>query len=394
MKEIVKFKQGFKPKGKVTVQLFDENGQMINEQKSDNFIAKGVETYYDQLMRDIFTRDRGVGRHGFDSLMQDLFNSVELRDATHAEDPENEWLQAGNVIGYAYTTGSYSGSDPLRGSYNTSESFTNREQVHIVVDFPTHAGNGTFQSVYFTKGRTSLKALASSAISEVVYLKIIKHNNNMYGYVDGNRIDVLNDDFEIIESINPTSINANDFCIAANQIYYSTPSGIYSANLSNPEAVTHIDVNVSGVRGIIYNSLMGRWFVSKGLTIEMYDDGWNLINTYSGLTANNQSNNKVVAATAEGVLTSYGDFVRVGGIDDGQIVRFSEQSYNRSDLRYSGMIDNWLHYSENYSNSSNRGSYRIPKTNIGSRALLDQPVIKTANNTMKVTYDFMLPSSF
>ena len=36
----------------------------------------------------------------------------------------------------------------------------------------------------------------------------------------------------------------------------------------------------------------------------------------------------------------------------------------------------------------------VPKKAISSRALLDSPVTKTSNNTMKITYDFMLPSLF
>ena len=34
----------------------------------------------------------------------------------------------------------------------------------------------------------------------------------------------------------------------------------------------------------------------------------------------------------------------------------------------------------------------MPKTGIGSRALLDASVTKTPSTTMKITYDFMLPS--
>lgn len=34
--------------------------------------------------------------------------------------------------------------------------------------------------------------------------------------------------------------------------------------------------------------------------------------------------------------------------------------------------------------------YLLPKVGISSRVLLDSPVTKTSNNTMKVTYDFMI----
>lgn len=39
-------------------------------------------------------------------------------------------------------------------------------------------------------------------------------------------------------------------------------------------------------------------------------------------------------------------------------------------------------------------NYVLPKTYIGSRCLLDAPITKTDKQTMKITYDFKLPSIF
>src|SRR5699024_5210802 len=79
------------------------------------------------------------------------FELMSLTTADHAEKPNEEWVRKGREIGLANTTDTYSGNDEKRGSYNASESFTNGEQVRIVVDFPTHASNGTFQSIYFSR---------------------------------------------------------------------------------------------------------------------------------------------------------------------------------------------------------------------------------------------------
>lgn len=133
-------------KGKVKVELFDDlTGKKIEEIKTNNFIAKGVEYYFKILMLNQFTRDKGTG--SINRTVDNLFERMTLTDASHAEQPDKEWYMKGNEIGWALTSGTYSGGDTKRGSYNTAESFTTQEQVHIVVDFPTHAANGTFQSV-------------------------------------------------------------------------------------------------------------------------------------------------------------------------------------------------------------------------------------------------------
>src|SRR5690606_36291447 len=99
-------------------------------------------------MMNQLTRNKGMG--SINHTVNNLFERMTLTDASHPEQPEKDWFIKGNEIGWALTSGTYSGSDNKRGSYNTAEPFTTQEQVHIVVDFPTHAGNGTFQSIYFT----------------------------------------------------------------------------------------------------------------------------------------------------------------------------------------------------------------------------------------------------
>ena len=396
MKEIVEFEQGFKPKGKIKVELMDISGEVIHKQETENFIAKPVQKIYDELMRDVFTYNRGTGKHRFADIYFDPFNSLELTDATHPEDPQNEWVRAGKSIGYAFTSDSYSGTSTLRGSYNLVESFTNREQVHIVVDFPTHAGIGTFQSIYFMAGRNNLSTNTNSKFTNNQYYKIVKHNGVVYAFFNedtNNTLYILNEKTYVLEKSIPLGQNYYDFCMVGNKIYFITRTELYSANISNPSETTiEKDDFSSNAYGINYNPTTGRWFISTGSEIYMYDSSWNLLSTYTGLNYYGSRINKIIAVTEEGIITSYGDFIHTGGTYDGQIVRIASISTSSSsdNNRLAGVVEGYLLYSFTGSGST-RGLYKIPLINIGSRALLDEPVTKGNTQTMKITYDFMLP---
>ena len=388
MKEIVEFKQGFKPKGKVTVQLFDENGKIINERKAENFIAKTVQGYFDHVMRNIFTRNRATGGHQLYSYTIDPFHSMILTDATHPEDSQNEWVRAGNVIGYAHTTGTYSGNDPLRGSYNLVESFTNREQVHIVVDFPTHAGNGTFQSIYFSSEYDTLSNASEHKVSNNLYYKFQKHDGKIYARRDTSTLCVLDDDFNEIEQIEVGYFY--DFWIVGNVIYYAYNYDITSAPISDPTNRTLVVTLDDIADGIVRHELSGRWYTKYSSTIYVYDNNWNLLSSFVDI--NGSSSYVMAGSFDEGVVTSTGTFIWVGGEYNNNMTTL--HGSDRSLYRMIGFFDGYTFYHYYGSTASNRYTLKTPIINIGSRVLLDQPVIKTANNTMKVTYDFMLPSSF
>jgi len=52
----------------------------------------------------------------------------------------------GMQIGWANKS-TYSGSDTMRGTPNTAESYATNNRIHWVFDWPTHAANGTFQTI-------------------------------------------------------------------------------------------------------------------------------------------------------------------------------------------------------------------------------------------------------
>lgn len=80
------------------------------------------------------------------------FKRIFLTDYTGAESASHDRIK-GELIGFARKDDGYVGTDILRGTINRLESEVtfNGSQItiHIVFDFPTHAANGTFQSIWW-----------------------------------------------------------------------------------------------------------------------------------------------------------------------------------------------------------------------------------------------------
>lgn len=392
-------------KGKVKVELFDDlTGKKVEEVKTNNFIAKGVEYYFKVLMANQFTRNKGTG--SIDHTVDDLFERMTLTDASHAEQPEKEWYMKGNEIGWALTSGTYSGSDDKRGSYNSSESFTTQEQVHIVVDFPTHAGNGTFQSIYFTPNRDPrnydiFRPFRLDGLPGV--LKVQKYNNQIWvlhsssssssSYYDssnGNIISKYDLDYNHLESYQlPNS--KFDFYIHNNYIFYTEDTisrGLQRAPLSNPTNLTTvINEQINGneyLAGIVFDHKNNQFVISSSSSrgsgssssISRYDASFNLLsNTPYTFPDGGYYDQKMF-------ITDDGD-IFVNGYNRSYILQNNKAEMKANIGLVMGVIDDC---------KVMRNGEVMPQTGISSRALLDAPVTKTSNTTMKITYDFLLPS--
>src|SRR5690606_24008688 len=144
----------------------------------------------------------------------DLISRMVLTNASHPEQPEKEWYVKGEVIGWAITEHEFYGDDERQGYYNELESFTTRDQVHIVMDFPTHAANGSFQSIYFTQkyNPPNFGIFRPFVLEDLQgVLKVQKYNNEIwvlhseedYSYGDadhGNFLSRYDTDFNLIET--------------------------------------------------------------------------------------------------------------------------------------------------------------------------------------------------
>lgn len=380
MKEFIDLSNQFKPKGKIKVELFDDlTGKKVDEIVGENFISKGVrDILFNMAMVSLFTREKYTGGRDYYSDINNPFQYMLLTDATHAEAPDSEWLIRGNTVGYAYTDGVYSGGDTRRGSYNAQESFTNREQVHIVVDFPTHAANGTFQSIYFTYDGNVFKYLnffdKPFSLSSVD--KLMRYGDKIY--VLSNDIFYEYDlDFNLVARYDNLYYDANDFVIYNNYIYFvygSALNSVWRVPLSNPEATRETVVGwSSNTSGICFDEVNQQFLVysyGTGNPIRRYNTNWELL-----------SEDPTNLSGAE-TLVYYNGNIFAGN----QILESG-----RGNFRWTGTGHKIRGFVRDNYYVDNSG-YLLPKVGISSRVLLDSPVTKTSNVTMKITYDFILPS--
>lgn len=407
MIESVNLTSKLNAEGKVKVELFDDlTGKKIEEIKTNNFIAKGVEYYFKILMMNQFTRNKGTG--SIEHTVDNLFERMTLTDASHPEQPEKEWYMKGNEIGWALTSGTYSGSDEKRGSYNTAESFTTQEQVHIVVDFPTHAANGTFQSIYFTPNGNPpnfgiFRPFVLDGLTGV--LKVQKYNNeiwvlhsndtrnrNSVGNFSNRSISRYDDNFNHIETYN-LPYSKYDFYIHNNYIYYTEGTfsrGLQRAPLSNPTNLTTIiDEYINGdeaLAGIVFDHKNNQFVICSGTSssstggtsssISRYDTSFNLLSNTPYVFPNGGYFYQKMFITDDGDIF-------VSGYERSYIVQNDKAEMDAKIGLVMGAIDDY---------KIMRDGDVMPQIGISSRALLDAPVTKTSNTTMKITYDFMLPS--
>lgn len=373
----------FNPRGLIKIELFDElTGKKKEEIKTHNFISIGFKNHLMKLaMKSLFTNYRNTGGVNFYDNIKDPFNCMYLTDASHSEQPNSEWLIKGRRIGYAYTNGTYSGPSTMRGSYNATESFTRLDQVRIVVDFPTHAANGSFQSIYFTYDGSKFSNTSYFSKFGVYVVKVKKYGNYIYALTNSstssstfNKYDL---NYNLIETYNlPES--KTDFEIYNDYIYFSSNStsrAVQRATLSNPTSLTTI-VTGYNAGGICFDVAKNQFIVvsstsnsgSGRVSIHKYDINFNLLST-------NETN---YTNSYNSIKTTYdnGDII----IDD-QILIGNDYLTFAGIHECRGIIDDEMVLSD--------GAV-IPKIGISSRALLDSPVTKTSNSTMKITYDFIL----
>lgn len=397
MKDFVEFSDNFKPEGKVKVELFDDlTGRKIEEIETSNFIAKGMDYLYHLAMISIFTDGRYTGGTNLYNLFDDQFQYMALTDASHPEDPENEWLVKGRLIGFSYTDRTYSGSDVYQGSYNAAESFTKREQVRIVIDFPTHAANGTFQSIYFLSNERIFGEddVFDKPFGDFDLRSVQKYNGYFYTLREGYYFTQYDENFNKLkewEFQNPLPSYNEDFVIHNGYIYiaYSTGGyyhrGIWKVPLSEPDS-EDIEQIYSGIEcyGITYD---GTYFYASTYDYEIiqFDNNFNIVEIYEPKTYDGSNLRGRMYADTDGTIILSAQLPGSYAWDDKSYVWDKRNNLTYTgDISLRGFIDNKKIIGYAYQ--------LVPKKGFSSRVLLDSPVTKTSNNTMKITYDFMLPS--
>ena len=139
-----KSKPNFAVKGKALVELFSERtGKKVLEAETENII------------NNVLAKDSFIS--GFDSLFgwnqhgtprRSMFQNIVLTNYTGPEDPDAFYVK-GDTIGWAAKMDGYIGADVKRGSINVAESSRDYGEYKLVFDWPTHSGNGTFNSIWW-----------------------------------------------------------------------------------------------------------------------------------------------------------------------------------------------------------------------------------------------------
>jgi hypothetical protein len=341
----------------------------------------------------------------------DPFAIMSLTTANHPEDSENEIFMRGQEIGYALTTATYSGTDILRGTYNPAESSTSPELVRIVIDFPTHASNGTFQSIYFRETNPVSYTIApyTRPFNDSQIIRVEKVGDkwyvlNYYSVGIARTISVYDIDFNLLSTTNFYTGSSNigyDFTMYNDNAYIVATGGVYRSSINSlgtqtrvyvPVNVVHPVTGVSSVQypcGIIFDPVSNTFkmlalygtsstffslieFNTAFVKISQRDFVFNPVeHPYTNLT---YATTKLDIFKGELLIVVVNDTCTLDW-DTGVIERtFVGQSC--------GFVGNEM---------INISGYINPNFGFSSRSLLPEPFTKTSAQTMKITYDFILP---
>lgn len=393
MKEIVDLQQAqsINPKGRATIEVFDaKTGRLKHKQQQNNFIAKGVYDYYFKyMMLNTFINGRSINNsHSVQYPFRDLMRNIVLTTATHAEDSQNEWLLRGKIVGYGdMNSSSQSSSDLREGLLNQTESEIRTDYCKFVIDFATDRGNGTFQSVYLanvedTRFSSSnigshfdipFKNIEFESLNEIVAVQ--KFSNGYYvGLNDSSNryFCIFDNDWNLVEQ-HPISISIYQLCVAKGYIFMTDLWGVHRSSLGTPSDITQISND-------------RRYGI-------LYDDVEDVIYT-ANLSSGVMQISKYTVPDFEILETHEVDWPTTVG--SYPLAKISNNHY---------MIGNWFYDKEHMSMEeiTNNGvigydgnfiyykpAKQYPKLWIGSRILLNQPVIKSDEDTMKITYELFI----
>lgn len=149
----IKHKPDLPIKGRANVYIYNaRTGALEVEAHTPNIIYPEVYQWLRSYQWDKFCAEAFNKTNSYSGYWE--MNNIFL---TASDKPETERINIlnynatgtgnpGQLIGWANKS-TYSGSDTQRGTPNSVETYANNSRVHWVFDWPTHAGNGTFQTI-------------------------------------------------------------------------------------------------------------------------------------------------------------------------------------------------------------------------------------------------------
>lgn len=133
--------------GHGTVELFDDRtGKLKHRQQFENFIALPAQLVARHQLRSVMNDGLSNLTAHDDQVPPSVFTHLFLTNDASVEDPATERYMKGGVVGWSNKT-PYVGADAFRGTPNAVGCAASDTFVRWVFDWPTHAANGTFQSI-------------------------------------------------------------------------------------------------------------------------------------------------------------------------------------------------------------------------------------------------------
>jgi hypothetical protein len=416
-------------KGTVKLELFDAlTGKKTYEAKTENIINSIVSKY---AFMDYFygkiKGDRGI------SYYAAPFQYMVLTDYKGIEDAEIEFYK-GNLVGYGDKTTAYSGPDTLRGTINLAESnldLSGNGLVHFVFDFPTHAANGTFESLWWVNNlitspskkrtitvqcpctRTDGGATGTGNYPGFVlvrtadkWIAIIGENSSTVGvtvFYQKYAL-VLNDDFSFYKYIDLSgklsSAFVNAFCgwgssetdlIIYNGYVSSNNIAVINIETEQIKYITcnagdygspYISANIRNNKLYICGNKFAEYSINGGTTTFIKDNGscvpYFFTDYNKGVGFLNSSS--TICFIENGAVK-----VTPVTINSNSLLRHIKYSPNDSDVGY--VLESFLQNGTTVTLTI--GEYSIG-TQVGAQTLLASSVTKMPTNTMKIQYDFQI----
>ena len=385
MKDVIKLKNTKPVKGFATVELFNESGKKVLEEKSENSLTYLATNHLIwNLKRDFYTGhpSGALGEPYYPIYYLILDSSTDPIIYTSSMLCKN----ISTIIGWS-SKGTYSGSDTLRGTVNPVESYWTNEKVHWVFDFPTHAANGTFQRVVWGSG---------SNIYDYATIRKFSHpDSSPRGLAwDGTYLWAAGEKQKKIFKIDPiTGTVLTSFPIPGNYV----PRGLaYDGTYLWLATAEWILQKINPATGEVLTTFTG--FNANGIT---WDGSYLRVTNHNTNTIDkiNSSNGSLISSipfpsgiTSVSGLAWNGNNLWVEAWSNKTIYRVNPDTglvlgaMPTLDGNPKGLTcDNTSLWTTGY---NTKNIYKIDAA-IGSIARLPNPVTKTNDKTMKVTYEFI-----
>lgn len=417
------------PKGRASIELFNLDGDLVQKEVQDNYVNQAVL----QDISDLMTLNN-LGITLYSAPLLQLNSGLILTDFDGEVTPQNRYSIKGNEIGYAFVDKVY--STEKVGGYNATESVISGNYIKLVYDFPTSSANGTINSVYtgpYTYSTSNNARLVPSVIASAYrpastyIVRRMYRSGGKLMYLNGTSFRVfeslpLNEKINSSESsgegtINQlfadapktsytlsTSYSQVAFNIAAQKYYFTTGNRmLYSSPVSDPTNITlEKDLNAVLTAGGTYTTTYGMAVDNAGkyLYIQHYNYGvykidiatWTLLERAFKPAAGYENSSMSFDINDPDIIYIGGGLSEYAYDLGSKKFLYSSKS-NTSTHGDMGTVklSNQITLSGYVSGSSNTYNEISVAPRMFSRALLEQPVTKTSQNTMKITYEFMLP---